>query len=50
MVEIVVYFSGSYDRNDSFYVSKELTKEAITEEVNKRYGKEGWYSYDIWDE
>ena len=46
MDKIVVFLRKDYSLCDYFYVQTGLTKEQITEEVNKRYPI--WYYYDIW--
>ena len=46
MVKIVVWLKEDYSEADEFECSNTLTKEQITEEVNKRYKM--WYYYDIW--
>jgi len=45
MLEVVVYLNSDYTEAKSIYVSGNLTKEEITEEVNKKF--KNWYSYDI---
>lgn len=47
-VEIVIWIDGSYSKNETIYLSNKLTREEIIEEINKRFGKLGWYSFDIW--
>jgi hypothetical protein len=43
--EIVVFLSQDYKVNESIWISSELTKDEITEEVHKKYKE--WYYYDI---
>jgi len=45
MVEVVVYLTEDYSKNESIWVNKELTKDEITKKVNERFDK--WYYYDI---
>ena len=45
MVEVVVYLTKDYSKNESIWVSNELTKEEITKIVNDKFDK--WYYYDI---
>ena len=45
MVEVVVYLTEDYSKNESIWVSIELTKEEITKIVNDKFHK--WYYYDI---
>lgn len=45
MLKIVVWLKEDYSEADKFECSNTLTKEQITEEVNKRY--KVWYYYDI---
>lgn len=46
MYKIVVWLKEDYSESAEFECSNTLTKEQITEEVNKRY--KIWYYYDIW--
>lgn len=46
MNKIVVWLKEDYSESAKFECSSTLTKEQITEEVNKRY--KVWYYYDIW--
>jgi hypothetical protein len=43
---IVVWLDENYTKSDTFECSTSLSKDLITEEVNKRYPL--WYYYDIW--
>lgn len=45
MKQVVVYLKEDYSINESIWVSEDLTKEQITNEVNKNFKE--WYSYDI---
>jgi hypothetical protein len=45
MVEVVVYLTENYSKNESIWVSRELTKEEITKIVNEKF--KVWYYYDI---
>jgi hypothetical protein len=44
--KIVVWLDENYTKSEDFECSIILTKEQITEEVNKKYPL--WYYYDIW--
>jgi len=43
--EVVVYLTEDYSENQTIYVHRDLTKEQITEVVNKQFAE--WYFYDI---
>lgn len=45
MVEVVVYLTEDYSKNESIWVNNELTKDEITKIVNEKFDK--WYYYDI---
>jgi hypothetical protein len=45
MVEVVVYLTEDYSKNESIWVSNKLSKEDITKIVNDNFDK--WYYYDI---
>jgi len=45
MVEVVVYLTEDYSKNESIWVGRELTKEEITKIVNEKF--KVWYYYDI---
>ena len=45
MKQVVVYLKEDYSINESIWVSEDLNKEQITNEVNKKFKQ--WYSYDI---
>jgi len=42
---IVVYLKQDYSVNESIWVSEDLSKKQITEEVNRKFKE--WYYYDI---
>lgn len=44
-IEVVVYLKPDYSSNESFWISSELSRQEITEEVNKRFKQ--WHTYDI---
>lgn len=48
MNKIVVYLTQDYKESDYFYLPLDISKEFITQEVNKKY--KIWYYYDIWEE
>jgi hypothetical protein len=48
MKEVVIYFTPDYTHSQKIYVSGDLTKDQITEQVNKS-SIDTWYSYDILD-
>jgi len=43
--EVVVFLTQDYKLNESIWVSSELTKDEITDKVNKKFKE--WYYYDI---
>ncbi len=45
MIEIVVWLTRDYKKNESLYVKDNLTTSQIIDEVNKHF--EIWYYYDI---
>lgn len=45
MVEVVVYLTEDYSKNESIWVGNELSKEEITKVVNNKF--DIWYYYDI---
>ena len=45
MKEVVVYLKRDYSKNESIWVSNNLTKEKITKIVNDMFVE--WYYYDI---
>ena len=45
MVEVVVYLTEDYSKNESIWVCRELTKEDITKIVTEKF--KVWYYYDI---
>jgi hypothetical protein len=45
MFEVVVYLTEDYSKNESIWVSNELSKEDITKIVNDNFDE--WYYYDI---
>lgn len=45
-LKIVVFLTKDYKKSEVFYVDEELTKDEITNEVNKRF--DIWWYYDIW--
>jgi hypothetical protein len=45
MKEVVVYLKQDYSKNESIWVSGDLTKAQITKEVNDKFKE--WYYYDI---
>jgi len=45
MVEVVVYLTEDYSKNESIWVSNEHSKEDITNIVNNKFDM--WYYYDI---
>jgi len=47
LIEIVIYLNSDYKHNESMYVRANLNKKEITAKIDKEYGTQGWYSYDI---
>lgn len=47
MCEVVVYLDKDYERSQSISIEKGLEKTEITKIVNERFGKKGWFYYDI---
>lgn len=45
MVEVVVYLTKDYSKNESIWVGRELAKDEITKIVNDKF--KVWYYYDI---
>lgn len=45
MVEIVVYLTDDYTKNESIFVNDNLSKDEITDIINERF--DYWFSYDI---
>ena len=45
MLKITVWLKQDYSESDDFYCSNTLTKQEITEEINKRYNV--WYYYEV---
>lgn len=45
MIEIVVYLSADYSKNESIWVSDGMTKDQITEIIDDKYDE--WYYFDI---
>lgn len=45
MIEVVVYLTADYSKNESIWVNKYLTKDEITKKVNEKFYT--WYYYDI---
>ena len=47
VIEVIVYLKEDYSLNESIFVSKNLSKEQLTELVNQKF--ETWYYFDIED-
>jgi hypothetical protein len=47
VIEVIVYLKEDYSLNESIFVSKNLSKEEITELVNQKF--ETWCYFDIED-
>jgi hypothetical protein len=47
MKEVVIYLTPDYTHSQKIYVSGDLTKDQITEQVNKSIGELSWNSFDI---
>jgi len=45
MLEVVVYLTEDYSKNQSIWVDKKLSKEEITKIINDNFPK--WYYYDL---
>jgi hypothetical protein len=45
MIEVVVYLTEDYSKNESIWVSNGLSKVDITKIVNDKFDE--WYYYDI---
>lgn len=47
LIEIVVWLDANYKNAQSIYVHEEMSREEITEAVNKKFGVGEWYYYDV---
>lgn len=45
--EIVVWLDEQYIKNKSFSIPSNTHRKTITDIVNRKFGKKGWWSYDI---
>ena len=48
-MKVVVFLTEDYSKADEFCMPDGISKNIVTQEVEKRFGEKGWWYYDIWD-